>query len=107
MKPSDGDGAAPGAPAESLVSIETLATRWLAAERLAEARGNAGGTEDLAREAGAAYDEAVSGASVEDLLLSWQGARQLQEATVMGSEDWGHAREVAELLRVEYLARRD
>jgi hypothetical protein len=85
-------------------SIEDLATRWLAAERLAEERGNAGGSEGDARSASADYDAAVAAATSEDLLVAWHAAQKLQAATEMGSRQWAEAREVSELLRVEYLA---
>lgn len=87
------------------ISIEALAERWLAAERVAAEQANAGRTEERARLASAAYDDAIAAASVEDLLLAWHAAQQLQAATEMGSKDWAEARAVSELLRMEYLAR--
>jgi hypothetical protein len=87
-------------------SLEGLATAWLEAERQAVAVGNANNTEERARQASAAYDAAVSGASSEDLLLAWHAAEARATESEMGSKDWAEAREVAELLRVEYLAAR-
>jgi len=87
-------------------SIEGLATAWLEAERQAVAVGNANNTEERARQASAAYDAAVSGASSEELLLAWRAAEARAAEAEMGSKDWAEAREVAELLRVEYLAAR-
>jgi len=85
-------------------SIEHLATRWLAAERVASEAANAGDSEHWARLASAAYDAAVAAASKEELLVAWHGAQQIQAATEMGSKSWGEARAVSELLRMEYLA---
>ena len=85
-------------------SIEAVATRWLSAERLAEERGNAGGSEGAARSASADYDAAVAAAAPEDLLIAWHAAQKLQAGTEMGSKEWAEARAVSELLRVEYLA---
>ena len=84
--------------------IEQLAARWLEAERVAAERGNAGGSELSARQASAAYDTAIAGASKEDLLVAWHAAQKLQAATEMGSKAWSEARAVSELLRMEYLA---
>ena len=98
----DEGGAAAG---ETSDSIEDLAERWLAAERAASERGNAGGTEERARLASAAYDDAIGAAAAEDLLLAWHAAQRLQDATEMGSKAWAEARAVSELLRMEYLAR--
>jgi hypothetical protein len=87
-------------------SLEGLATAWLEAERQAVAVGNANNTEERARHASAIYDAAVSGASSEELLLAWRAAEARATESEMGSKDWAEAREVAELLRVEYLAAR-
>jgi hypothetical protein len=87
-------------------SLEGLATAWLEAERQAVAVGNANNTEERARQASAVYDAAVSGASSEELLLAWRAAEARAAESEMGSKDWAEAREVAELLRVEYLAAR-
>jgi len=87
-------------------SIEGLAATWLEAERTAVAVGNANNTEERARLASAAYDSAVSAASSEELLLAWRAAEATAAASEMGSKAWAEAREVAELLRVEYLAAR-
>jgi hypothetical protein len=92
---------------ESDAAVEELASIWLAAERQASERGNAGGTEERARAASAAYDEAVARASREDLLVGWHAAQRLQDATEMGSKAWAEARAVSELLRMEYLASED
>jgi hypothetical protein len=86
--------------------IEDLAAAWLEAERTAIAVGNANNTEDRARLASAAYDTAVAAASAEELLLAWQAAGAATAEAEMGSKAWAEAREVAELLRVEYLAAR-
>jgi hypothetical protein len=99
----DGGGAG---EAHTDASIEGLASTWLEAERQAVAVGNANNTEERARQASAAYDAAVSAASSEDLLLAWRSAESLATEAEMGSKEWAEAREVAELLRVEYLAAR-
>jgi len=85
-------------------SIDELARAWLAAERDAVNRSNAGGTEARARDASAAYETAIGSASREDLLVAWHAALKVQEACEMGSAAWADARAVSELLRVEYLA---
>jgi hypothetical protein len=87
-------------------SIEGLAAFWLESERTAVAVGNANNTEERARLASAAYDAAVAGATPEELLLAWQAAQATAGRAEMGSKAWAEAREVAELLRVEYLAAR-
>lgn len=87
-------------------TIETLAAGWLESERQAIAVGNANNTEERARQASAAYDAAVSAASPEDLLLAWRAAEARAADAEMGSKEWAEMREVAELLRVEYLAAR-
>jgi hypothetical protein len=93
-------------PGESTYdSIEGLAAVWLESERTAVAVGNANNTEERARVASAAYDAAVAGATPEELLLAWQAAQATAGRAEMGSKAWAEAREVAELLRVEYLAR--
>jgi hypothetical protein len=86
-------------------SIEGLAAAWLESERTATAV-NANNTEERARLASAAYDEVVAAATTEDLLLAWQAAQAVAGRAEMGSKEWAEAREVAELLRVEYLAAR-
>ena len=85
-------------------TIEELARVWLAAEREASYRGNAGGTEERARQASTAYEREVTAASREDLLIAWHAALQVQDATEIGSQAWAQAREVSEVIRVEYLA---
>jgi hypothetical protein len=85
-------------------AIEELARLWLAAEREASRQGNSAGTEKRARQASAAYEVAVTSASREDLLVAWHAALAVQHAQEMGSVSWSQAREVSELLRVEYLA---
>jgi hypothetical protein len=87
-------------------SIEGLAATWLEAERTAVAVGNANNTEERARVASAAYDSAVAAATSEELLLAWRAAEATAAGSEMGSKAWAEAREVAELLRVEYLAAR-
>ena len=89
---------------EAPVAIEDLARRWLESERDASRQGNAAGTEQRAREASAAYEAAITSASREDLLVAWHAALKYQHAQEMGSVSWSHAREVSELIRVEYLA---
>ena len=86
-------------------AIEELATLWLATEREASDRVNAGGTEERARAASAAYERAVTSASPEELLIAWHAALKAQQACEMGSASWAEARAVSELLRVEYLVR--
>jgi len=88
-------------------SIEALAAAWLESERQAIAVGNANNTEERARQASAVYDAAVSAASSEDLLLAWRAAEARASDAEMGSKEWAEMREVAELLRVEYLAARN
>ena len=91
---------------EPTASIEGLAAAWLEAERLATSVGNANNTEDRARQASSAYTDALAEATAEDLLLAWHAASEAVADTEMGSKAWAEAREVAELLRVEYLAAR-
>jgi len=88
------------------MSIEGLAAAWLESERTATAVGNANNTEERARLASAVYNEVVAAATPEDLLLAWQAAQAVASRAEMGSKEWAEAREVAELLRVEYLAAR-
>jgi hypothetical protein len=86
---------------------EDLATRWLEAEARARTEPtNVALAEDAVR-LGEEYDAAVTAASVEDLRLGWEAARRLQEAEEIGSQGWGDARRVAELLRTEYQAAKD
>jgi hypothetical protein len=87
-------------------ALEELAAAWLESERQAVAVGNANNTEDRARVASAAYDAAVAAASAEELLLAWRAAEATAGQAEMGSKAWAESREVAELLRVEYLAAR-
>ena len=89
---------------EVATSIDELASIWLAAERRASEHGNAGGTEERARAASAAYDDAIAAATREDLLVGWHAAQRLQDRQEMGSKAWADARAVSELLRMEYLA---
>ena len=86
-------------------AVEELARLWLASEREASRRGNAAGTEELAREASAAYEMAVTSASREDLLVAWHAALKVQHAQEMGSAAWAEARAVSELVRIEYQAK--
>ena len=86
-------------------AIEELAAEWLASERVARDRGNAGGSEERAQAASGAYERAVTAASVEELLVAWHAALRVQYACEMGSAAWSEARAVSELLRVEYAAR--
>jgi hypothetical protein len=88
-------------------TIADLATAWLAAERVAQDKGNEVRSETEARAAAAAFEDAVRAASQEDLLLAWESARKRQQAQEVGSSDWAHARSVSELLRAEYAASRD
>jgi hypothetical protein len=81
--------------------IERLAEAWLASERDASSRGNAGNTEERARTASAAFEAAVRAASREDLLVAWHAALKVQEGCEMGSAAWAEARAVSELVRVE------
>ena len=87
-------------------ALEDLAATWLEAERQAIAVGNANNTEERARLASAAYDAAVAAASPEELLLAWRAADGTAGHAEMGSRAWAESREVAELLRFEYLAAR-
>ena len=86
-------------------AIEELAALWLESERDARNRSNAGGSEERARAASAAYEHAVTSASEEELLIAWHAALKGQYACEMGSASWVDARAVSELLRVEHLAR--
>lgn len=86
-------------------AIEELARAWLAAEREASRRGNAAGTEELARQASEAYEAAVIASSREDLLVAWHAALKVQHEQEMGSAAWADARSVSELVRVEYQAK--
>lgn len=83
-------------------SIEDLARDWLGAER-ADSAGRTSNS-DQARATSAAYEAAVNAATREELLVAWHAAVRRQDETEMGSADWADAREVSELLRVEYLA---
>jgi hypothetical protein len=83
-------------------SIEDLARDWLGAER-AHTAGRVS-TGDRAESISAAYEAAVRAATKEELLIAWHAAIRRQDETEMGSSDWANAREVSELLRVEYLA---
>jgi hypothetical protein len=87
-------------------SIEGLAAEWLFRERVAVARDNDGATEAAARAASEAYDGAIRGATLEELLLAWRAAVKSQEAQEIGSVQWLEARSVSELLRTEYEAAR-
>ena len=84
--------------------IEELARLWLESEREASRRGNADRTEEKARRASAAYENAVRSASREDLLIAWHAALTVQHAQEMGSVAWSEARAVSELVRMEYQA---
>ena len=86
-------------------AIEVLAAEWLESERIARDRRNAGGSEERAQAASAAYERAVTSASVEELLVAWHAALKVQYGCEMGSASWSEARAVSELLRVEYAAR--
>jgi hypothetical protein len=97
----------PFLPMDTVEAIEALATLWLATEQEARDLTNAGGSEERARSASAAYERAVTSASAEDLLIAWHAALRIQYACEMGSASWAEARAVSELLRVEYLARGD
>jgi hypothetical protein len=89
---------------EEPIAIEELARLWLESEREASRRGNDAGTEMRAREASAAYEAAITSASREDLLVAWHAALNVQHGREMGSVPWSQAREVSELIRIEYLA---
>jgi hypothetical protein len=91
---------------DTSTALEDLATAWLEAERTAVAVVNANNTEERARLASAAYDAAIVTASAEEVLLAWRAAEATAAQAEMGSKAWAEAREVAELLRVEYLAAR-
>jgi len=88
-------------------SIEDLAATWLAAERTAVTLTNSSTSEARARAASDAYDEAIRGATTEELLLAWRAAVKVQDGEEIGSVGWAEARSVSELLRTEYLASRD
>src|SRR6266404_5618512 len=105
-EPRPDDSAGESADDSADDSIEGLAAFWLESERTAVAVGNANNTEERARLASAAYDAAIASATAEELLLAWQAAQATAGRAEMGSKAWAEAREVAELLRVEYLAAR-
>lgn len=86
------------------LAIEDLARLWLASEREASRHGDAARTGERARQASAAYEAAVTSASREDLLVAWHAALKAQHDQEMGSVSWSDAREVSELIRMEYLA---
>ena len=67
-------------------AIEDLARDWLDAER--DATSGRAPDDARARSASAAYEEAVTAASREDLLIAWLAAQQRQSETEMGSEAW-------------------
>jgi hypothetical protein len=83
-------------------SIEELAAEWLGLERLSA--NDPTFAVEPAREASAAYDEAVAAATPEELLLAWRAAQKTQGECEMGSREWVEARSVSELLRMEYAA---
>ncbi len=87
-------------------AIEDIAGAWLAAEQQLAGglTGNADQAEISARALSDEYDQAIRGASREELRLAWEAARILQADTEMGSEAWAGARRLSELLRGEYLA---
>jgi hypothetical protein len=89
-------------PDQAERSIEELAAEWLSMERLSA--NDPTFAIEPAREASAAYDEAVGAATAEDLLLAWQAAQKIQGECEMGSKEWLEARSVSELLRMEYVA---
>lgn len=86
-------------------SIERLAADWLNAEReVADGIRNPAQAEETARDLSARYDDAIRAASREELRLAWEAARKNQANQEMGSEAWGEARRLSELLRGEYEA---
>ena len=87
-------------------SIDELAASWLAAERDAIAKANEPRSERAARDAAAAYEDAIRTATVEELLLALVAARLVQAKQDMGSQEWLECRSVSELLRTEYEAMR-
>jgi hypothetical protein len=88
------------------VSIAMLAAAWLRAERDAVGKANETRSEEAARAAAVAFEDAIRGATQEDLLLAWEAARKMQAGEEIGSAEWLHARSVSELLRTEYAASR-
>lgn len=87
------------------LSIEEIASAWLAAEgSLAAGSGNPAQSEIDARALSERYEDAIRAASREDLRLALEAARKIQGEQEMGSEAWANARRVSELLRDEYLA---
>jgi hypothetical protein len=82
-------------------ALEELASAWLAAEERSTIEPGHG---QVAVQRGIAYEAALAGASIEDIRLAYEAARQVQTGTEMGSREWVAARRVSELLRVEYLA---
>jgi hypothetical protein len=102
MRPTTRVATLPGMTTETERSIEDLAADWLASER--ESANDPTRAIEPARAASSAYDEAISAASPEDLLLAWQAAQKAQANCEMGSKAWLEARSVSELLRMEYAA---
>jgi hypothetical protein len=98
--------AAPRPDRPTDADIEELATRWLAAERRAASH-PVESTAEAALEASRRFEEAIHGASQEELRLAWEAARRTQASCLMGSNEWSEARTVSELLRMEYLAATD
>jgi hypothetical protein len=87
-------------------SCEMLAARWLDAEERAGIEPtNATLAHEAVRLAGA-YEAAIRAASLEELRLAWEAARQRQGRELIGTREWGDARRVSELLRAEYAAAR-
>ena len=87
-------------------SIEALAADWLERERRATAERNETAAQ-YAVEASERFERAIREGTQEDIRLAWEAARVVQSACVMGSTEWAEARQVSELLRVEYLAAAD
>jgi hypothetical protein len=86
-------------------SIARLAFDWLAAEReVAAGIRDPAQSEETARTLSAQYDEAIRGASLDQLREAWERAQANQAARETGSESWTEARRLAELLRAEYEA---
>jgi hypothetical protein len=87
-------------------SIEALAAEWLARERRATTERNETAAQH-AVEASERFERAIREGTQEDIRLAWEAARIIQGACEMGSPEWAEARQVSELLRVEYLAAAD
>jgi hypothetical protein len=90
----------------AVITLEQVASEWLAAERRLTANPSVLG-EEMARQLATEYELSVRAATQEELRLAWEAARVAQARCEMGSAEWAEARSVSELLRTEYAARHE